>query len=80
MLKTKWFFIGLFLLGLLYALIKIHPFLSEDHPVFGDIFVFEGWIVGKDNAIKQAIAAYNRGNYNYLLIVGGELAEGEKTA
>ncbi len=55
-------------------LTTIHPFLSVNDPVEGDILVVEGWIT--DYALEKAISEFQAHNYNLLVTSGTSLLAG----
>jgi hypothetical protein len=46
-----------------------YPFLAITRPVPSDTLVVEGWL--NEYAMRQAAAAYERGNYRHLFTTGG---------
>jgi len=58
----------------LFTLSTIYPFLAVNSPVAADVMVVEGWI--PDYAIKDAIARFQRGSYNYLITTGLPVTKG----
>lgn len=65
--------LAIFITIAIIALTNIHPFLAADKPVDADILIFEGWIAGKDRALEEAIEEFNRGNYKFIITVGGPI-------
>jgi hypothetical protein len=53
---------------------EVHPFLMVNDPVPSKILVIEGWI--SDNALKQTLAEFNRGQYDRILVTGGPISSG----
>ncbi|MFH0925352.1 MAG: ElyC/SanA/YdcF family protein [bacterium] len=56
------------------AIILIHPFLAENHPIKGEVLVVEGWL--PDYALKKAITEFNTNNYSLLFVTGVPLLKG----
>ncbi len=57
-----------------FMLASIHPFLAYHAPIQADVLVVEGWIY--DYAIKEAIAEFERGNYQKIITTGLPLPRG----
>jgi hypothetical protein len=57
-----------------FMLASIHPFLAYSAPIQADVLVVEGWI--HDYAIKEAIAEFERGNYQKIITTGLPLPRG----
>lgn len=55
-------------------IIKIQPFLAMEQPIEADTLLVEGWI--SDEAVKMAIAEFERGNYQLLITTGPPLTKG----
>ncbi len=55
-------------------LTRIHPFLAYSSPVEADALVVEGWI--GDEAVKEAMAEFDRGDYKVLIATGLPLYKG----
>ena len=53
---------------------QIHPFLAVSAPIKADALVVEGWM--RDDAVKEAIAEFNRGGYKILIATGAPIAKG----
>ena len=49
----------------------IHSFLATNKPVDGNTFVVEGWL--PDSILKLAASEFNKGQYIYIIIIGGTL-------
>jgi hypothetical protein len=64
-----WLAICGFIIALsLFLVTHIHPFLAVNSPIQADILVVEGWI--PDYAVKNAIAEFNKGDYQKLITTG----------
>lgn len=59
---------GLIIALSLFVVTHIHPFLAINSPIQADILVVEGWI--PDYAVKNAIAEFNKGDYQKLITTG----------
>jgi hypothetical protein len=62
--------VSLFLISLLYL---AHPFLAYNHPVKSKVLVIEGWL--PDFALEQAVAEFEKNNYQLAITTGGPLPE-----
>lgn len=60
--------VGFIIALALFLVTHIHSFLAVNSPIQADILVVEGWI--PDYAIKNAIAEFNKGNYQKLITTG----------
>jgi hypothetical protein len=70
-----WFILIISMAVILYLILTaIHPFLSVNDPVEGDILVVEGWIT--DYALEKAISEFKGHNYNLLVTTGTPLSIG----
>lgn len=56
------------------AIATVHPFLAVTQPMQAEILVVEGWL--PDYAVKQAIAEFDRGGYQKLIVTGTPLSRG----
>jgi len=77
--KFSWRFglVGLTALtALLVFAFTIQDFLAVNLPVVGNILVVEGWI-WDSSAMREATEEFSRGQYEYLVTVGGPI-EGDK--
>lgn len=59
---------GFIIVVALFLVTHIHPFLAVNSPIQADILVVEGWI--PDYAVKNAIAEFNKGDYQKLITTG----------
>ena len=57
------------------AIFKLEPFLAHSAPVKAEILVVEGWI--GDEALKGAIAEFDRQPYELLITAGSDFGRGE---
>ncbi|HEC64387.1 MAG TPA: YdcF family protein [bacterium] len=80
-----WFILIISIAAILYLILTtIHPFLSVNDPVEGDILVVEGWIT--DYALEKAISEFKAHNYNLLVTtstpfsIGSHLSKYESSA
>ncbi|GAB4525950.1 MAG: hypothetical protein Tsb0014_05750 [Pleurocapsa sp.] len=64
-----------FSLSVVLVIWKLEPFLAYSQPVAADILVVEGWV--GDDALKGAIAEFNRHSYRLLITTGIPLGRGE---
>ncbi len=64
----------LFVAGGLGFLKGIHPFLSPNHPIGGEILVVEGWI--PDYCLREALQTFRGRGYKLLVTTGGPLPAG----
>ena len=55
-------------------LIGIHPFLSPNRPIGGEILVVEGWI--PDYCLREALQTFRSRGYRLLVTTGGPLPAG----
>ena len=70
-----WFILLISVAALLFLIFTtVHPFLSVNDPVEGDILVVEGWI--PDYALKKAINEFQAHNYSLLVTTGTTLLVG----
>ncbi len=75
MKKTKWLI--LFTAALLILIIlKMQAFLAYNSPVDGEILVVEGWCPGY--VLNQAVSKFHKGNYQYLVTIGGPVSDPSK--
>lgn len=54
--------------------LRIHSFLAVFAPIKADALVVEGWL--RDDAVKEAIAEFERGGYKILLVTGASIEKG----
>jgi hypothetical protein len=54
--------------------LTIHEFLAINRPVVGNILVVEAWI-WNSSAMKEAAEEFTRGQYEWLVTVGGHIEE-----
>ncbi len=52
----------------------IHPFLALTNPMPGGLLVVEGW--AQDDALRAAVAEFNRNHYERVYVTGGPLIWG----
>ncbi|MGK7875035.1 MAG: YdcF family protein [Xenococcaceae cyanobacterium] len=70
-----WILILLWMIALMIAILtQIQPFLAFSAPIKADALVVEGWV--EDDAIKGAIAEFERGDYKILITTGTPLSRG----
>ena len=70
-----WFTLIISIAAILFLILTtVHPFLSVNDPVEGDILVVEGWI--PDYALEKAISEFQARNYNLLVTTGVPLLRG----
>src|SRR5512133_461136 len=73
--RIGWVICLMILAGAAVIFIKtIHPFLSETHPVRGDILVVEGW--APDYVLLRAKNEFQSHPYHLLITTGGPLDVG----
>ncbi|MBF2026668.1 MAG: YdcF family protein [Oscillatoriales cyanobacterium C42_A2020_001] len=53
---------------------NLYPFLATTNPVKADILVVEGWL--PDSAIEAAIAEFQQGEYQQIMVTGGPIPQG----
>jgi len=56
------------------AMVGIHPFLSANNPVGGEVLVMEGWM--PDKLVEKVIEIFKSGSYRRIVTTGGPLAHG----
>jgi hypothetical protein len=70
-----WVLLIAFCVGLGELSIRVaYPFLSTSDSVPGGALVIEGW--APDQALRLALAEYNRGPYDCIYVTGGPIEEG----
>ena len=71
---------GCFLLGFIFVLFvilavhRIHPFLAVNKPVPGGVLVIEGWAA--DYVLEAVIADFKQNHYEKVFVTGGPLERG----
>jgi hypothetical protein len=70
-----WFLLLGFVTALMFLFItQIYAFLAINLPIKADILVIEGWM--QDSDIEKAIAEFQRGDYQKLMVIGPSFAQG----
>ncbi len=71
------YFIGcLITFAIILFWINLNNFLVLNKPIKADVLVVEGW--SQDYALKSAAHEFKKGNYTYVLSIGGPLQKGSQ--